>query len=68
MTHIHRHKSIVVGIDGSEAAIRAAEWASDEAASRDIPLRLVCVMKDHHPSMEDYQRDVKAAETSLRAA
>src|SRR5690349_12284024 len=68
MTNIHRHKSIVVGIDGSAAAIRAAEWAIDEAASRNIPLRLVCVMKDHHPSMEDYRRDVKDAETALRTA
>ena len=35
---------IVVGIDGSEAAIQAAEWAVDEAFSRDVPLRLVEVM------------------------
>jgi len=33
--------SIVVGIDGSKAAIRAALWAIDEAVSRDIPLRLL---------------------------
>ena len=33
-----------------------------------MPLRLVCVMKDNHPSMEDYRRDMKFAETSLRAA
>jgi nucleotide-binding universal stress UspA family protein len=35
---------VVVGIDGSEAAIQAAEWAVDEAVSRDVPLRLVEVM------------------------
>jgi len=33
--------SIVVGIDGSRAAIDAALWAIDEAVSRDIPLRLL---------------------------
>src|SRR5271166_5325588 len=33
--------SVVVGIDGSKAAVRAALWAVDEAVSRDIPLRLV---------------------------
>src|ERR1700746_2159652 len=33
--------SIVVGIDGSRAATRAALWAIDEALSRDVPLRLL---------------------------
>ena len=33
--------SVVVGIDGSRAAVDAALWAVDEAVSRDIPLRLV---------------------------
>jgi nucleotide-binding universal stress UspA family protein len=68
MASNQRHTSVVVGIDGSQAAILAAEWAVDEAISRSVPLRLVCVMKDNHPSMEDYRRDVKFAETSLRAA
>lgn len=35
------HPSIVVGIDGSRAAIDAALWAVDEAVARDIPLRLL---------------------------
>ena len=33
--------SIVVGVDGSAAAQRAALWAVDEAVGRDLPLRLV---------------------------
>lgn len=33
--------SVVVGVDGSRAAVRAALWAIDEAVSRDMPLRLV---------------------------
>ena len=36
--------SVVVGIDGSQSATQAALWAVDEAASRDIPLRLVYVI------------------------
>lgn len=35
--------SVVVGIDGSRAAAHAAVWAIDEAASREIPLRLIAV-------------------------
>jgi nucleotide-binding universal stress UspA family protein len=34
-------RSVVVGIDGSKAAIRASLWAVDESASRDVPLRLL---------------------------
>ena len=33
--------AIVVGVDGSRTAVRAALWAIDEAVSRDIPLHLV---------------------------
>jgi nucleotide-binding universal stress UspA family protein len=36
--------SVVVGVDGSRAAVRAATWAVDEAVSRDIPIRLVHVV------------------------
>jgi nucleotide-binding universal stress UspA family protein len=32
---------VVVGIDGSDAAINAARWATVEAAHRGVPLRLV---------------------------
>lgn len=37
--------TVVVGVDGSKAAIAAARWAVDEAVSRDIPLRLVYVIE-----------------------
>lgn len=33
--------AVVVGIDGSKAALQAALWAIDEATDRDVPLRLV---------------------------
>ena len=34
---------VVVGVDGSDAAIDAAKWAIDEAISRDVALRIVHV-------------------------
>ncbi|EKX67468.1 universal stress protein, partial [Streptomyces ipomoeae] len=32
---------LAVGVDGSEAGMRAVDWAADEAALRGLPLRLV---------------------------
>jgi nucleotide-binding universal stress UspA family protein len=32
---------LVVGVDGSESSLRAVDWATDEAALRGVPLRLV---------------------------
>ncbi|MFB6959075.1 universal stress protein [Streptomyces sp. NPDC056309] len=32
---------LVVGVDGSESSLRAADWAADEAALRAVPLRVV---------------------------
>ncbi|MBX9365418.1 universal stress protein [Streptomyces sp. WAC04114] len=32
---------LVVGVDGSEPSLRAADWAADEAALRGVPLRVV---------------------------
>lgn len=61
-------KPIVVGIDGSQAAGAAALWGIDEAVSRAVPLLLVAVMNASHASPDDYDRDLKHAETSLRAA
>jgi nucleotide-binding universal stress UspA family protein len=34
-------QSVVVGVDGSDSALRAVRWAADEAARRRAPLRLV---------------------------
>ncbi|SPM32276.1 hypothetical protein MRAB57_73 [Mycobacterium rhizamassiliense] len=36
-------KSVVVGIDGSQAALWAAQWAVDEVADTDTPLRLLYI-------------------------
>ena len=61
-------KPIIVGIDGSQAAIVAALWGVDEAISRGVPLRLLSVMKLTHPSTDDYARDLTHADKSLREA
>jgi nucleotide-binding universal stress UspA family protein len=37
-------KSVVVGVNGSQAAVNAAKWAIDEAMSRQMPLRLIYVI------------------------
>lgn len=74
MEHPHSPESIVVGIDGSEAAINAAIWAVAEATSRDIPLRLVHVAHGGQqrtpspPAGAHADLDEEYAETVLRAA
>ncbi|BCZ20357.1 universal stress protein [Mycobacterium senriense] len=50
MSNVYSAPAIVVGVDGSRAAIHAAVWAIDEAVSRDIPLRLVYVIDPHDSS------------------
>ena len=65
--------SVVVGIDGSQAAIRAAEWAVDEAVSREVPLRLVEVIPEQvepapFASVGNVQMEVEYAGTALRIA
>jgi nucleotide-binding universal stress UspA family protein len=62
---------VVVGVDGSDAAIGAAKWAAREAIHHDVPLRLVYVVEipvgpmwsDRANAAED-----DYAESSLRAA
>lgn len=44
MHDVHSPPSIVVGIDGSPAASDAAVWAAGEAASKNVPLKLVYVI------------------------
>ncbi len=60
---------VVVGIDGSAAAINAARWAVDEAVSRGVPLRLVHVC-DQTPggSVESDSSAAHCAKTTLYAA
>jgi nucleotide-binding universal stress UspA family protein len=65
--------AVVVGIDGSEAAIHAAEWAVDEAISREVPLRLVEVIPERvEPaplaSVGNVRMELEYGETALTIA
>ncbi|MDY6869112.1 MAG: universal stress protein [Actinomycetota bacterium] len=68
MSDAGKFSSVLVGIDGSDAAIGAAIWAVEEAVSRSVPLVLISVMPSIHPSAEEYQRELHHADASLRAA
>jgi nucleotide-binding universal stress UspA family protein len=66
-------RSVVVGIDGSQAAIAAAEWAVDEAVSRDVPLRLIHVIPDQvepgtSASADNKRLELEYGEAALRSA
>jgi nucleotide-binding universal stress UspA family protein len=66
-------RSIVVGIDGSQAAIRAAEWAVDEAVSREAELRLIHVIHEQvEPativSVDNERMELEYGETALSMA
>jgi nucleotide-binding universal stress UspA family protein len=65
--------AVVVGIDGSQAAIHAAEWAVDEAVSREVPLRLVEIIAEQvepapFASVGNVRMEVEYGETALRIA
>ena len=61
--------SVVVGIDGSRSALIAASWATEEAVSRSVPLRLVTVVHpDPVPSVAATERSLAAAEVAVRQA
>lgn len=71
MNDIPPGAAVVVGIDGSKAAVEAAEWAVDEAIARDVALRLVCVTSARPPAAlfpNEIGLEVEYAETVLRQA
>jgi nucleotide-binding universal stress UspA family protein len=69
--------SVVVGIDGSRAAVCAALWAVDEAVRRDIPLRLLCAIppggatrlsvQDDEPKLGNAELAVRYASTAIES-
>jgi nucleotide-binding universal stress UspA family protein len=64
-------KSVVVGINGSRAAVNAATWAIDEALSRQMPLRLVYVIARRGTQIESpptSEWELERAETALSQA
>jgi nucleotide-binding universal stress UspA family protein len=70
VNHPQSAQRIVVGIDGSDAAINAAKWAVAEANSRDIPLRLIHATPERRADApaDDDSLDIEYGETALRAA
>jgi nucleotide-binding universal stress UspA family protein len=66
MFEIYPPKSVVVGIDGSQAAQRAALWAVDEVAGTDIPLRLLYIRElSPTASRRETQRALATAEEAV---
>ena len=63
-------KRVVVGIDGSGAAVNAAKWAVAEAVGRGIPLRLIHAIPERQPGEPAGEKslDVEYGETVLRSA
>jgi nucleotide-binding universal stress UspA family protein len=71
MKHMESPRAIIVGIDGSRAAIHATNWAIDEAISRDVPLRIAHVTHIREASIApkvQFSLDKEYAETALRQA
>ncbi|MBS4729327.1 universal stress protein [Mycobacterium sp. SM1] len=73
MSNAHTRRSVVVGIDGSQAALAAAQWAVDEAVSRDVPLRLIHVIPDRAqpeaaPPAQGKRLELEYGEAALRSA
>lgn len=65
MTESKARPAVVVGIDGSEAAIRAARWAVRAAVGRNLPLRLIYVIE---PGSEAVRLEAEYAGIALREA
>ncbi|BBA88972.1 universal stress protein [Mycobacterium pseudoshottsii] len=62
-------KSVVAGINGSQAAINAAKWAVDEAISRQLPLRLVYIIPSQQTgSVHAPDWELERAERALAEA
>jgi len=68
MDDLPTQPAVVVGVDGSAMALRAALWAVDEAVSRDIPLRLVHILEDENPQRDDVASQLANAERSIGCA
>ena len=62
MTKQSRSQSVVVGIDGSQAALDAAIWAVAEAVNLGVPLRLVYVIAANHACRSRADADTSGAE------
>ncbi|MBF6182247.1 universal stress protein [Nocardia otitidiscaviarum] len=68
-----RQPPVVVGVDGSAAALRAVEWAAATALSRSAPLRLVYVLPpldrpQYRPGGSRHRQAVAALDSARRTA
>jgi nucleotide-binding universal stress UspA family protein len=63
-------KSVVVGVDGSEESLLAAEWAAMEAKRHGLPLRIVSApaMAPQLPAYQAYQASAATVADALRGA
>ena len=71
MQSVETPPSVVVGIDGSDAAVGAALWGIDEAVARDIPLRLVYAIDPReriHRDADSFAHRLATAEIAVRYA
>ncbi len=71
MNELRTSRPVVVGVDGSKAAIATALWAVDEAVSRDVPLRLLYVIDENSVQGEGpdvVARELGIAESAVRRA
>jgi nucleotide-binding universal stress UspA family protein len=66
MNGSHTQLAVVIGVDGSAAALRTALWAVDEAVSREIPLRLVHALDSEGLNPDDTARKLATAESAIR--
>jgi nucleotide-binding universal stress UspA family protein len=60
--------TIVVAVDGSQAANHAVRWATEEAAGRRAALRIVYAAGVEQPPVGGDRREIDAAEQALRSA
>jgi nucleotide-binding universal stress UspA family protein len=60
-------KPVVVGVDGSEESLLAAEWAAMEARRHGLPLRIVSAPA-MVPQMRAYQASSETVADALRGA
>ena len=71
MNELRTSRPVVVGVDGSKAAIATALWAVDEAVSREVPLRLLYAIDEDSVQGEGpdvVAREFAVAESAVRRA
>lgn len=73
MSPVSPGRPVVVGVDPSEAAVRAVRFAADEARRRAVPLRIVHAitwfdgMRQSYPELDVAGRLIAGAESVLQA-